>query len=104
LWTSVWERTRLSSEEKKFLTVMLVLSKTTKCVKCSSCVLVHFCCFVYTLANGMFACGQNCQRIPLFTMKFLHGNNVKMSNLQIFKMECVPLGIGSKVGFVLLDL
>ena len=75
---------------------MLALNKITKCVKCSSCVSVHFCRFGYTLTNGLFGCSQDCQRIPLFTMKFLHGKKVKMSDLQIFKMACVPLEIGSK--------
>ena len=79
-----------------FSTSMLALNKTTKCVRCSSCVLVHFCRFGYTLANGMFACSQDCQRIPLFTMRFLHGKKVKMSDLHIFKMGCVALEIESK--------
>ena len=76
--------------------MMLALNKITKCVKCSSCVSVYFCRFGYALTNGMFACSQDCQRIPLFTMKFLRGNNVKMSDLQISKMVCISLGIGSK--------
>jgi hypothetical protein len=76
--------------------MMLALNKITKCVKCSSCVSVYFCRFGYALTNGMFACSQDCQTIPLSTMKFFHGNNVKMSDLQISKMVCISLGIGSK--------
>jgi len=53
-----------------FSTMMLALNKITKCVKCSSCVSVYFCRFGYALTNGMFACSQDCQIIPLFTMSF----------------------------------